>query len=135
MLIKLSSVRSSPPAHILQRTHEVIEAQQGKSLFTNTKLDKFWAKRYMLFEKFDYGIKLDEFSWYSAIPEVVSEYLAERAKCATVLVGFSGIGSEAIKFSNTCHTVLTNDKDHDKLECLEHNAVIYGANNIRTLNY
>lgn len=59
MLVRLEAVKMAPPEHILEKTKEIIEAQQGKSLFTNTKLDRFWAKRYLLFEKFDYGIKLD----------------------------------------------------------------------------
>ena len=40
------------------------------------------------------------------------------------------MGSTAIKFANTCHTVLANDPDEDKLYCFDNNANIYGADNI-----
>jgi trimethylguanosine synthase len=60
----------------------------------------------MLFEKFDYGIKLDEDSWFSVIPEVISQYLSERVSCPTILVGYCGVGGEALKFANTCHKVI-----------------------------
>jgi trimethylguanosine synthase len=96
-------------------------------MFSNPKRDAFWAKRYLLFDKFDLGIKLDEESWYTAVPEAVAEHISVRIKCATVLDGYCGVGCNAIKFANTCHTVLANDKDSMKIECLEANECVYGV--------
>jgi hypothetical protein len=39
---------------------------------------KFYRKRRYLFSKYDFGIKLDDESWYSVTPESVGEYIAER---------------------------------------------------------
>jgi len=58
-----------------------------------------------------------------------------RIKCATVLDGYSGVGCTAIKLANSCHTVLANEKEQLKLECLEANESVYGVENITNLNY
>ena len=68
------------------------------------------------------------------IPEAVAEYIAARAKCITILDATCGVGSTAIKFANTCHTVIVNDVDYHKLECLDNNAAIYGADNLIRCN-
>lgn len=41
------------------------EEEVGKSI------KKFYLKRKFMFSKFDEGVKLDEESWYSVIPEVL----------------------------------------------------------------
>jgi trimethylguanosine synthase len=61
------------------------------------------------------GIKMDEDSWETTIPEAVAEYMSMRIKCATVLDGFCGVGSSAIKFARTCPIVLANDRDYAKI--------------------
>ena len=58
---------------------------------------------------------MDESSWSTTPPEAVAEHLSMRIKCPTVLDGFCGVGSNAIKFANTCHTVIANDRDPVKL--------------------
>jgi tRNA/tmRNA/rRNA uracil-C5-methylase (TrmA/RlmC/RlmD family) len=84
-------------------------------MFQNSKLDRFWTKRYMLFEKFDYGVKLDEDSLFSVVPEAISSYLSQRIACQKILVGYCGVGGEAIKFSTTCHKVIAVESDETKL--------------------
>lgn len=73
---------------------------------------------------------MDKESWYNAIPEAVAEYIAMKAKCTTILDGLCGIGSMAIKFANTCHTVIANEPNEDKLYYFDNNTAIYGADNI-----
>lgn len=42
------------------------------------KIRKFYHKRHFLFKKFDEGIKLDEESWYSVVPEDIAKYITDR---------------------------------------------------------
>mgnify|MGYP000916003791 CR=1 FL=1 len=137
MLVKVSVKKVAPPKHILERTRQLLESNNnsGKTMFSNPKRDNFWAKRYLLFDKFDLGIKLDEESWFLAIPEVIAEHISLRIKCATVLDGYCGVGCASLKFADTCHTVLADENEHIKLECLEANEVVYGVENITNLNF
>ena len=43
-----------------------------------TDLDKYWDQRYRLFSKYDHGVKLDDESWYSVTPEIISRHIANR---------------------------------------------------------
>lgn len=77
MLVKISVAKVTPPKHILERTKQLLESNSpSKSMFFNPKRDTFWAKRYLLFDRFDLGIKMDEESWFTAIAEVVAEHIA-----------------------------------------------------------
>lgn len=62
MLVKVSVAKVGPPKHILERTKQLLETNNssGRRMYSNPLRDTFWAKRYMLFDKFDLGIKLDE---------------------------------------------------------------------------
>jgi trimethylguanosine synthase len=102
--------------------------------YTDSCFDKYWNKRYLLFEKFDEGINLDEESWYSVTPEAVAEYIASKIKCDTVLDGFCGAGGDSIKLANTCSHVIANDICKIKLRCLKNNAKVYCVENIETIN-
>ena len=55
-------------------------------------------------------------SWASEVPEAVAEHLSSRVRCEVLLDGFSGSGSCAIKFANTCIRVLVIDINPDKLD-------------------
>lgn len=99
-------------------------------------LDQFWGKRYFLFERFDEGIKIDEESWErGVIPEIVAEHIAGKVRCETILDAFSGVGSIAIKLSNTCVHVIGNDPEPLKLKCLANNSKVYNVDNIELTNY
>lgn len=136
MLLMVTSVKTTPEEKILERTLNLIESSAGnRSLFRNSKLDYFWHRRYLLFERFDYGVQLDEDSWFSALPEAVAQYLARRVSCPTVLVGYCGVGYEALRFASYCTKVLAVDADSTKLEHLQTNAAIYGVDNLQILNH
>jgi hypothetical protein len=61
MLVKISVVKINPSKLVLERTKHLLEnINASKGMFSNPKRDTFWAKRYLLFDKFDLGIKLDE---------------------------------------------------------------------------
>lgn len=87
MLVHITTAKVMPEQHVLERTRKLIESSaNNRSLFRNPKLDFFWNRRYLLFERFDYGIQLDEDSWFSALPEAVTQHLAKRISCTTALV-------------------------------------------------
>ncbi|KAL5241731.1 hypothetical protein ACI65C_009141 [Semiaphis heraclei] len=91
------------------------------------KLLKYWKKRYLLFSEFDKGIKLDEESWYSATPEIISIHIAERCSCYLLVDPFCGAGGNVIQFAKTCELVIAIDIDPKKIEMARHNAELYGV--------
>ena len=97
-------------------------------------MDRFWDKRYLIFEKFDEGISLDDESWRNVTPEAVAEYISNKIRCETVLDGFCGAGGDSIKLANTCSRVIANDINSKKLQCLNNNAKVYCAENIEMMN-
>ncbi|XP_066154908.1 trimethylguanosine synthase-like [Euwallacea fornicatus] len=93
----------------------------------NTKIQKFWFRRFSLFRKFDEGIKMDEESWYSVTPEIIAKHLAERCYCDVIVDGFCGAGGNAIQFAFTCKKVIAIDIDPKKIELAKNNAKVYGV--------
>jgi hypothetical protein len=67
ILTRISSVRLNPAKKLLDKCQER-NKNTVKGLFTNHKIDSFWSKRYLLFEKFDLGIRIDENSWEMVLP-------------------------------------------------------------------
>ncbi|VVC40251.1 RNA cap guanine-N2 methyltransferase,S-adenosyl-L-methionine-dependent methyltransferase [Cinara cedri] len=96
-------------------------------LKNNPKLLKFWKKRHLLFSKFEEGIKLDEESWYSVTPEIISSHIAERCSCYLIVDPFCGAGGNIIQFAKTCELVIAIDNDPKKVEMARHNAELYGV--------
>lgn len=72
MLLKISTAKITPPNHLLEKTRKLVDMDNAKTMFHNPKLESFWSRRYLLFDKFDLGIKMDEDSWYTAPPEAVA---------------------------------------------------------------
>lgn len=99
-----------------------------------SNVDKFWARRYYLFEKFDEGISMDEQSWGTVVPEAVADYIASKVRCDTVLDAFCGVGGISLKLANTCYRVIANDWDNQKIKCLKRNASVYSVDNIEMKN-
>lgn len=63
---------------------------------------RYFNKRHFLFSKFDQGIKIDEESWYSVIPEPVALHLLNRlrkGKIRKVFEPFCGVGGIAVHLS------------------------------------
>lgn len=58
---------------------------------------KYYKNRYLLFSKFDQGIKMDHEAWFSTTPEVIAEYLARRIGGGVILDAFCGVGGNAIQ--------------------------------------
>ncbi|XP_025421482.1 trimethylguanosine synthase-like [Sipha flava] len=96
-------------------------------LQNNPKLMKYWKKRHLLFSEFEKGIQLDEESWYSVTPEIISYHIAERCSCFLIVDPFCGAGGNIIQFAKTCELVIAIDNDPKKIELARHNAELYGV--------
>ncbi|CAD8176164.1 unnamed protein product [Paramecium octaurelia] len=92
-------------------------------------LQKFYKKRHFLFKKFNEGILLDEESWYSVIPEVMSSYIANKLKISSpesdVVDGFCGSGGLAIQLAQLFKTVICIDIDPIKINNITKNLQVY----------
>ncbi|PWA91888.1 WW domain-containing protein [Artemisia annua] len=92
-----------------------------------SKISKYWGQRYLLFSKFDKGIKMDEEGWFSATPECIAEHHAYRCGGGVVVDCFTGVGGNAIRFAPKTTHVIAIDINPNKIECAQHNASIYGV--------
>ncbi|KAG7599629.1 WW domain superfamily [Arabidopsis suecica] len=90
-------------------------------------LGKYWCQRYLLFSRFDEGIKMDEEGWFSVTPELIAKHHATRCNEGIVIDCFTGVGGNAIQFASRSHYVIAIDLDPKKLDLAQHNAAIYGV--------
>ncbi|KAJ0232115.1 Trimethylguanosine synthase [Hirschfeldia incana] len=90
-------------------------------------LGKYWCQRYLLFSRFDEGIKMDEEGWFSVTPEAIAKHHATRCNGGVVIDCFTGVGGNAIQFASRSHYVIAIDLDPKKLDLAKHNAAIYGV--------
>ncbi|XP_026815318.1 uncharacterized protein LOC113555164 [Rhopalosiphum maidis] len=88
---------------------------------------KYWEMRYMLFSNFDQGIILDEESFYSVCPEILSYHIAKRCTNNIVVDPFCGAGGNVIQLAKTCKKVIAIDIDPEKIKLARHNAKICGV--------
>ena len=134
MLAVISSIKVEPCAATRKKISKAYPYERMERTYSNSNVDRFWNQRYLLFQKFDEGISLDNQSWSSVTPEPVAEYISNRIRCQTVLDAFCGAGGDSIKLANTCSRVIANDICSRKIQCLINNAKVYCAQNIETLN-
>ncbi|XP_019436951.1 PREDICTED: trimethylguanosine synthase-like [Lupinus angustifolius] len=92
-------------------------------------IKKYWQQRYILFSRFDDGIRMDEEGWFSVTPEVIAHYQAERCACGTIIDCFTGVGGNSIQFAQWCSNVIAIDIDPLKIDYARHNAAIYRVEN------
>jgi len=62
---------------------------------------------------------------YSATPESIALYQAEKMNCKTIVDGFCGVSGNAIAFAMSGAVVYTIEKDKSPNEIAKHNAKIY----------
>eukprot|EP00268_Persea_americana_P049480 TRINITY_DN5308_c0_g1_i3.p1 TRINITY_DN5308_c0_g1~~TRINITY_DN5308_c0_g1_i3.p1 ORF type:complete len:613 (-),score=132.55 TRINITY_DN5308_c0_g1_i3:518-2356(-) len=101
---------------------------QGMSEGFTVGIVKYWWQRYLLFSRFDDGIKMDEEGWFSVTPEPIARHQASRCGSGTVIDCFTGVGGNAIQFAKRCKHVIAIDIDPQKINYAQHNATIYGVN-------
>ena len=88
-------------------------------------LEKYYLQRYMLFSRYDAGVRIDEEGWYSVTPEVLAAHMAERCRCDLIVDAFCGVGGNAIQFAYVCERVVAVDLDASRLSIARHNAGVY----------
>ncbi|KAH6782212.1 S-adenosyl-L-methionine-dependent methyltransferases superfamily protein [Perilla frutescens var. frutescens] len=92
-----------------------------------SSINKYWWQRYMLFSRFDNGIKMDEEGWFSVTPEALAKHHAARCGHGSIVDFFTGAGGNAIQFAQWSRHVIAIDIDPIKIDCARHNAAIYGV--------
>ncbi|RDX65784.1 Trimethylguanosine synthase, partial [Mucuna pruriens] len=90
-------------------------------------IGKYWCQRYILFSRFDDGVKMDEEGWFSVTPEAIAQYQAMRCAGGIIIDCFTGVGGNAIQFAQQCGHVIGIDIDPLKIDYARHNAAIYGV--------
>jgi trimethylguanosine synthase len=85
-----------------------------------------WQERYLLFSKFDEGVRLDETAWGVTTHEKIAKKIAKLCQANVVIDAFCGVGGNCIQFARN-YKVIAVDIDKEKVECAEHNAKIYAV--------
>ncbi|XP_076922439.1 uncharacterized protein LOC143584231 [Bidens hawaiensis] len=93
-------------------------------------ISKYWCQRYVLFSKYDDGIKMDEEGWFSATPECIANHHAYRCGNGIIVDCFTGVGGNAIRFAPKSTHIIAIDIDPKKIEYAKHNAAIYGVTDL-----
>ncbi|EOY14435.1 S-adenosyl-L-methionine-dependent methyltransferases superfamily protein, putative isoform 1 [Theobroma cacao] len=91
-------------------------------------IGKYWCQRYLLFSRFDDGIKMDEEGWFSVTPEPIARHHASRCGSGIVVDSFTGVGGNAIQLAQRSAHVIAIDIDPKKIDYAYHNAAVYGVN-------
>lgn len=130
LLVRIQRVDLNPNLASLKNslTNSPKRKKEKEAPFSLPEFERFWNQRYIIFEKFDEGVKLDEGSWSRTPPEQVSEFVASKCTGAKVILdGFAGVGGMAIKLANvnSCVKLIANDFNGKKLSCLLNNAKVY----------
>ncbi|XP_046919746.2 trimethylguanosine synthase 1 [Dermatophagoides farinae] len=104
------------------------------------RFNVYWRQRFILFSRFNQGIKLDDESWYSVTPEAIAKHIAERLqntlakrypnRCNAgfiIMDPFCGAGGNVIQFAlqSLIQKVYAIDIDPEKIAMAKHNARIY----------
>lgn len=94
---------------------------------------KYYHQRYLLFRRYDQGIRLDKVGWYSATPESIAAHIAQRFReCLpprpTIIDAFCGAAGNVIQFAlprvGGAH-VLAVELCTERLSDARHNAKVY----------
>ncbi|KAH8740100.1 methylase [Cryptosporidium ryanae] len=100
------------------------------------------GREYVVFQRYDEGIILDEDAIMDATPEILAQHIARRLRCCTVLDACSGVGGNTIAFSQHCKFVVSVEKSNSRSMINKHNSQIYGLygstpnlKNVNTANY
>jgi trimethylguanosine synthase len=65
----------------------------------SSDIGKYWCQRYLLFSRFDKGVKMDEEGWFSITPESIARHHASRCGSGIIVDCFTGVGGNAIQFA------------------------------------
>ncbi|XVE94908.1 hypothetical protein REPUB_Repub02eG0050200 [Reevesia pubescens] len=110
----------------LSRDNEELQFQ-GMFEEYSAIIGKYWCQRYLLFSRFDDGIKMDEEGWFSVTPEPIARHHASRCESGIVVDSFTGVGGNAIQLAQRCAHVIAIDIDPKRIGYAYHNAAVYGV--------
>lgn len=121
---KKKRVRGTKSDRKLSNSNEDL---QGVLLEAAPSIRKYWCQRYVLFSRFDEGIKMDEEGWFSVTPEPLAKHHAIRCGSGSIIDFFTGVGGNAIQFAQRSKHVIAIDIDPNKIDYAMHNASLYGV--------
>lgn len=84
---------------MLNQLHNAELQFQGFLGQFSADIAKYWCQRYLLFSRFDKGIKMDEEGWFSVTPESIARHHASRCGSGIIVDCFTGVGGNAIQFA------------------------------------
>ncbi|XWS21204.1 hypothetical protein CRYUN_Cryun30bG0035300 [Craigia yunnanensis] len=105
------------------------EELQSEGMFEEYSaiIGKYWCQRYLLFSRFDDGIKMDEEGWFSVTPEPIARHHASRCGSGIVVDSFTGVGGNAIQLAQRSAHVIAIDIDPKKIGYAYYNSAVYGV--------
>ncbi|XP_062110587.1 uncharacterized protein LOC133822323 isoform X2 [Humulus lupulus] len=108
-------------------SNEIKELKLQELVEFSDDIGKYWLQRYLLFSKYDDGIKMDVEGWFSVTPEPIARHQAFRCGNGVIIDCFTGVGGNSIQFAKRSKHVIAIDIDSKKIEYAHHNAVVYGV--------
>ncbi|KAJ1436753.1 WW domain [Sesbania bispinosa] len=141
MAIDMSGLDTKSDPFMSKQENKVKRRQRQKKFYNESEdlhlqkmpeaysaaIGKYWCQRYILFSRFDGGVKMDEEGWFSVTPEAIAQHQAIRCACGTIIDCFTGVGGNAIQFAQRSTHVIAIDIDPLKIDYAKHNAAIYGV--------
>ncbi|KAM5565715.1 hypothetical protein ABKV19_019632 [Rosa sericea] len=130
-----NELMKSDPA-LVKRKKKVRKIRSHRKFFNENEgllkecsadIGKYWWQRYLLFSRYDDGIKMDEEGWFSVTPEALAMHHAQRCGSGIIIDCFTGVGGNAIQFAQKSKHVTAIDIDPTKIDYAQHNAAIYGV--------
>jgi trimethylguanosine synthase len=89
------------------------------------ELEKYWKRRYDLFEKWDDGIAFDRDAIFSIKPEALAIEAIAMTKAPTVVDVMCGVGGIAIAAARLGRKVIASDISSSCVDMAKNNASIY----------
>lgn len=109
--------------------NQIVEySSQDQIIKIPSILYKYYKRRYSLFSKYDYGIKLDDVGWYSVTPEPIASVHASHSPNHSLVIDcFAGVAGNSIQFAKRkCH-VIAIEVDANRVELGVNNVNVYGV--------
>lgn len=101
LLVHLYIFFFSAFASFLMNHSRIVELLfQGLFKEFSADIGKYWCQRYLLFSRYDDGIKMDEEGWFSVTPEPLARHHAERCGSGIIIDCFTGVGGNSIQFAH-----------------------------------
>ncbi|XP_022772436.1 trimethylguanosine synthase-like [Durio zibethinus] len=129
-LVAAIKKRKKKTRHALGKLCRDHEELQFKGMFEeySAMIGKYWWQRYLLFSRFDDGIKMDEEGWFSVTPEPIARHHASRCGSGIVVDSFTGVGGNAIQLGPEADTVFLSPPwggpDYTKVKMYDLNTML-----------